>query len=386
MDINTELEAIANDGLLRRLRTLPASGGKFMLAGREILNFSSNDYLNLSNSPVLKKAASEAIVKYGCGATASRLMSGHLQLHAELEENLAQLTGGEAALVFGSGFLTNLGVITTIAGRNDEIFADRLNHASLIDGIRLSGAKHHRYHHKDISHLQELLKMSKSQGQKIIISDSIFSMDGDLAPVAELAEIARQYQAMLIIDDAHALGIMGSRGGGICQDLTSVARPNIVIGTLSKALGSYGGFAVCSEEMKTLFINRARSFIYSTALPPASAGAAIAAVNYLKENPGLGATLLEKAEQFRKHLTAAGFDIPELQSQIMCINVGDNRKSLALAEILWERGILATAIRPPTVPVGTARLRLSVTLAHEEQDLESAAKIIADAVQEAGVI
>lgn len=375
--ITDELNSLESKGLKRSLKIQTAVGGKLCSHGKTILNFSSNDYLNLATDPRLKEAASAAIETFGCGSTASRLMSGHLSIHDQLENTLAQAGSFECALSFGSGFLVNLGVITALSGRGDTVFSDKLNHASLVDGVRLSGATSKRYRHKDMDHLEQLLSKSNAKGRRVIISDSIFSMDGDIAPLQKLRELADSFHALLVIDEAHAVGVFGQKGGGLCS-LPDAPKPDIVLGTMSKALGAYGGFVLCSRQMKELFINKSRSFIYSTALPPPCPAAALKALAILSESNGiLGETLLKRAHHFRSLLTNAGLDVPEPESQILQLPVGDNRKSLELAERLLKNGILATAIRPPTVPIGTARLRLSVTLAHAEEDLQNAAEIIA---------
>lgn len=382
--IGEELKSLGERDMLRSLRTLPAVGGKFTLDGREVLNFSSNDYLNLASSAELKAAAVEAIEKYGCGATASRLMGGHHELHERLEGELARVVGGEAALVFGSGFLTNLGVLGSLSGKGDTVYSDQLNHASLIDGIRLSRADSRPYRHRDLAHLEELLGEDGGDGRRIIVSDSVFSMDGDVAPVEGLAELAERFGAMLIVDEAHAIGVFGESGAGVCKSLG--VRPDVVTGTLSKALGGYGGFTVCSRQTRDLLINRARTFFYSTGLPPASAATALAAIAKIESDDGLGARLLEKARSFRALLAGLGLDAPELVSQIVVVIIGDNQPTLEISQTLWDARVLATPIRPPTVPGGTARLRLSVTLAHTDADLERAAEEIAAAAREAGVL
>ncbi len=381
-----ELASLRERGLFRELRVLPATGGKLSIEGRKVLNFSSNDYLNLANHHQVKVAAIEATERLGCGATASRLMSGHLELHDALEIDLARMVAAEAALVFGSGFLVNIGVLTAIAGREDEIFADRLNHASLIDGMLLSGAQWHRYRHKDIDHLERLLKKSKTGGRRIIVTDSIFSMDGDIAPLKCLAELAESYKAIMVVDEAHAIGVMGARGGGVCRIKGQEIKPEIVIGTMSKALGGYGGFVACSDTMRSFLINRARSFIYSTGLPPACLGGSHMAVSLVESTPQMGQELLARVQRFREFLVEEGFSLPEIESQILPIHIGDNQQAMNLAGSLWEKGIMVSAIRPPTVPAGTARLRVSVTLAHSIDDLQFAAKELAQSARQWGVL
>ena len=384
MRIREQLDSIASAGLERKLTDLEETGGKISIQGRDVLNFSSNDYLNLAKHPEVIKASQEAIARYGCGSTASRLMTGNLKIHGELEAALAELLGKEAALVFGSGFLTNQGVITALTDKNYLIFADKLNHASLIDGVRLSGASCFRYRHKDMAHLEKLLKKADPQTEKIIISDSIFSMDGDIAPLADLVELAKKYKTNLFIDEAHAIGIFGN-GGGILKEMGLSHEADLISGTLSKALGSYGGFVACSAEMRKLLINKARSFIYSTGLPPACLGAALEAISKINSLP-LGVDLQELSKEFHQMLRDSGLSLPEYESQIIPIHVGDNRKAVAFSEDLLEHGLLCTAVRPPTVPKGTARLRLTVSLAHSSSDLKNAAAILHESAERMGVI
>ncbi|HAK94760.1 MAG TPA: 8-amino-7-oxononanoate synthase [Planctomycetes bacterium] len=383
-DFARELEKLASEGLLRTLTARAGLGGKFVEAGRTVLNFSSNDYLDLASDARLKSAAAEAIAAWGCGAAASRLMSGTLRLHEALEAELADLAGRERALVFGSGFLANIGVLAALAGRHTTIFADRLNHASLVDGARLSGARLVRYRHRDVAQLDALLAADSSR-RRIIVTDSVFSMDGDIAPLADIGDCAIRRGALLVVDEAHAIGVLGLGGGGLCRDLPAV-RPDVVIGTLSKALGGYGGFAAGSRELRDLLVNRARSFIYSTALPPACLGSARAALAILAASHDPGATLLARAARFRNALGNAGLDTGPSRTQIIPVMAGDNERALAFARALGDSGILAVAVRPPTVPPGTARLRLSVTLAHTDEDLARAAAAIAAAARQVGVI
>ena len=384
--IDNELALIREKGLMRSLRPLSSNGGRFIYEGNEIINLSSNDYLNFALDPFIKRGSSNALEEFGCGATASRLVSGHLNIHEELENSLATLCGNEACLVFGSGFLANLGVLNVLAGRNDEVYSDKLNHASLIDGVLLSGAQSFRYKHKDMQHLETFLKKSKTDGHKIIVSDSIFSMDGDIAPIKELVLLAEKYGAILIIDEAHAVGVFGE-GGGICKELGAEYQPDIILGTLSKAFGGYGGFAVCSKSMRKYFINKARSFIYSTGLPPACIGSAIAATKMMNKKKYLGKVLLERIEKFHSYLSKAGFEMQKFESQILPLHIGDNAKAVEFSKKLFEKyNILAVAIRPPTVPVGTARIRLSVSLAHSDSDLKIAANRIKKCAEELGIL
>ena len=384
--LKNELALIDEKGLMRSLRPFFSNGGKFIYEDREVLNLSSNDYLNLSHDTIVRNGSRKALDEHGCGATASRLVSGHLTIHEELENSLAELCGNEACLVFGSGFLANIGVLNVLAGKNDEIYADKLNHASLIDGVLLSGAKCFRYRHKNMTHLEEFLKKSRTKGRKLIVSDSIFSMDGDIAPIKELVSLAEKYEALLVIDEAHAVGVFGN-GGGVCEELCLDSQPDIILGTLSKAFGGYGGFAVCSNIMRKYLINKARSFIYSTGLPPACIGSSIAAALIIKEKKNLGKILLNRSEKFHLYLSEAGFEMQKFESQILPLQVGDNVKAVEFSKKLFdEYNILAVAIRPPTVPVGTARLRLSVSLAHTDYDLRTAADKIIKCAKELRIV
>jgi 8-amino-7-oxononanoate synthase len=378
-----QLSLLKEQGLLRDLSINPVTDGDGP-DNRAILNFSSNDYLGLSRDQRLKNAAIKAINKFGTGVTASRLLAGNLRIAEELEVDLARLMGTESALVFGSGFLTNLGVLSAITEAGDEIFSDWLNHASIIDGIRLSRAHHTRYHHKDLDHLESLLKGCLVSGKRLIVSESLFSMDGDIAPMKGLADLAERYHALLIIDEAHAIGIMG-HGGGVCRTLPDI-HPDIVVGTLSKALGGYGGFVACSSRIRQFLINRARSFIYSTGLPPACIASANAAVSIVTAHPEMGTDLLNKTRRFRNLLQQNGFVLPSFESQIIPIPIGSNDKAVHFSNLLIEKGLFVRAIRPPTVPVGTSRVRLSMTLSMCDEKLEKAAGIITESAREVGII
>lgn len=368
------LHDIAARGELRSLQARERTGGVFNGDGRTWLNFSSNDYLNLANDPRVKHAAQSAIDEFGCGATASRLMAGHLKLHDAVERRLAELTGHEHAVVFGTGYQTNLGVLTSVANEHDAIFSDQLNHASLIDGARLSRASIQIYHHNDPNHIEELLRATQCAGRRIIVTESVFSMDGDIAPLAAIANLAAEYDALLIVDESHAIGVFGS-GGGVCREYG--IQPGVTIGTLSKALGGFGGFAAGSQSFCELLINRARSFIYSTGLPPACLGAAMGALDVLNETPHIGSELLRRAETFKQRLRDTGLTVPLAQSQIVPYIVGDNQAAIELAAALEAEGILATGVRPPSVHEGTARIRFSLTLAHTEPHLARTADAVA---------
>lgn len=373
--IAKSLQDLRERGLWRTLRPLGATGSHIETPKSRLLNFASNDYLNLAAHPALIDAAQQAIGALGCGATSSRLLAGNLELHEALEGALATLCGQETALVFPSGFQANLAVLSTVAQAGDVIYSDALNHASLIDGCRLSKAQVRVYPHGNMEALATLLAENHSEGKRILLSDSLFSMDGDAAPLDDLARLAAQYDALLILDEAHALGVFG-QGGGLA--VAHGIQPDITLGTLSKALGSGGGFVACSQALRDWLINRARPFIYSTGLSPANAAAALAATKIIAADPSLGATLLQRAEIFHQQLGASGLALPPFHSQIVPVLLGENETALEVAARMTEAGIYAPAIRPPTVPEGTARLRLSVTLGHTEEELEEAATQIAD--------
>ncbi len=377
--IQSELEALRRDGLLRSLRMMDAVGGHAESAGRRLLNFASNDYLDLARHPRVVAAARAALEECGAGATSSRLVSGTLALHGRLEARLAAHKGYPAALVAGSGYAANVGAIPALAGRGDVIFADKLAHASMIDGAMQSRAELVRFRHNDAGHLRELLaKHAGGAGRKLVVTESVFSMDGDVAPLAEIAEAATAAGAMLMVDEAHSAGVFGACGRGLVRELGLCGAVNISMSTLSKAFGGFGGVLACSEAMRDWFVNRNRGFIYSTALPPAAVGAALGALDVLEAEPDRGERLLQNAAAFRERLRAAGLDTGASASQIIPVMVGDNRRALAVSKrLLDEHGILAVAIRPPTVPAGTARLRLSVTLAHTPEELERAAGAVA---------
>jgi 8-amino-7-oxononanoate synthase len=374
-----ELDQLRARGLERSLRAFESTGGRVRLGPRTLLNFSSNDYLDLANHPRVKASAQAAIDAYGSGATASRLVSGTLRLHEELETRLASLKGYPSSLVFASGYLANAGAIACLVGEDDLVIADKFAHASILDAVALSGARLARFRHNDPGHLAEVLEREPAKRRRLVATESVFSMDGDLAPLADLCALAHARDAMVLVDEAHASGVFGPGGSGLVSSLGLQDRVNVSMFTLSKAFGSFGGAVACSARLREWLVNRARSFIYTTALPPASVGAALGALDVLAQQHGLGAELLRRSSQFRERLKAAGLDTLWSESQIVPVKIGDNEKALALSRRLLDADILAVAIRPPTVPQGTARIRFSVTLAHTEEDLAAAAAAIVEA-------
>jgi 8-amino-7-oxononanoate synthase len=381
------------DGLAKRRRqghyrvrrpVQSAQGVRVRLRGRDFLNFSSNDYLNLAADPRLARAAAGAARRYGCGGGASPLISGYLPPLRALERDLARWEGTEAALVFSSGFAANLAAVTALAGRPDAVFSDELNHASLIDGCRLSRAGVHVYRHADLSHLEELLRREGGARRRLIVTDTLFSMDGDLAPLAGLVELACHYDCLLLIDEAHATGVLGEGGRGAVELLPPSARADadriIKVGTLSKALGAQGGFVCGSRRLVQWLVNHARPYIYSTALAPPAAAAARRAVQIVQDEPERRRQLLTLADLLRSWLREDGYadNIGPRRSrgQIVPLVVGEARAAVALSRRLQEHGLLVPAIRPPSVPVGTARLRISLTAGHTEDDVHRLAEAL----------
>ncbi|HEV2949661.1 MAG TPA: 8-amino-7-oxononanoate synthase [Gemmataceae bacterium] len=372
---SSELAAIRDQGLYRvRRRLQSAQGPRIRWKGREFLNFSSNDYLNLAADPRLARAAVRAARRYGVGAGASPLISGLLPPLRRLERELAAWEETETALVFSSGFAANLGVIGALAGPDDAILSDAYNHASLIDGCRLSKAPVHVYRHADVHHLDELLKRERpSARRRLIVTDSVFSMDGDGAPLREIMELAREHDALVVLDEAHATGVLGEKGRGLAEMLLGkdVFSDRLIrIGTLSKALGSQGGFVCGSRPLIELLVNRCRPYIYSTALAPPCAAAARRAVALVQAEPNRRQHLLCLAAVLRARLQDLGFAGNRSQCHIVPVIVGEATEAMELSARLADRGLLVPAIRPPSVPEGTSRLRISLTAGHTEEDIE----------------
>lgn len=371
--LQAKLKHFADEGLSRRLTVLE-SGTKPVVSykGRPVILLSSNDYLGLASHPSVIRAAVQATEQYGSGAGASRLICGTLPPHSELESALASFKGTEAALLFGSGYLANLGVIPALIGRNGLILADRLCHASLIDGCRLSGADFRVFRHRDVDHLESLLKRRQSNRRTLIVTDGLFSMDGDLAPLAELASLAQRYDAILYIDDAHGTGVMGATGRGTLEALGVEDKIPFHMGTLGKALGSSGAYVVGSEEIARYLLNTARSFMFTTAPPPATAAAAHAAVTIIRQEPERRTRLWENQARMFHGLRRLGFRLTETVSPILPVLIGDATTALAFSEQLLAHGVYAPAVRPPTVPHDTSRIRVTVTSQHTADHLDEA--------------
>jgi 8-amino-7-oxononanoate synthase len=356
---------------LRRMPVVTARDGIFAERdGRRMISFSCNDYLNLSQHPAVIKAATEAAKRYGVGAGASRLVTGNHPLYAELESRLARLKGSEAACVFGSGYLANIGIIPALAGAGDLILIDELSHACIHGGAKLAGATMRPYRHGDAAHAQALLAEHRARHPRaLIVTDGVFSMDGDLAPLTALSRLAQRYDAWLLADDAHGLGVVGNgRGSSFANGATDVP---LQMGTLSKAVGAYGGYLCASQAVIDLMRTRSRTFIYSTGLPPPVVAAAIAALDLIEREPAYAAEPLRKARMFTRAL-----NLPEAQSAIVPVIVGASDAALAASELLQEEGFLVIAIRPPTVAAGTARLRFAFTALHPDAEVERLAGIV----------
>jgi 8-amino-7-oxononanoate synthase len=386
-EILAELDLIKGQALYRQLRTIEsAHGPRVTYMGRSMLMLASNNYLGLAAHPALKRAAATAGERYGTGAGASRLIAGNLKILSDLEERLAQFKGVAAALVFGSGYLANLGTISALAGRDDVILSDELNHASLIDGCRLARAQVMVYRHRDLDHLKSMLTAARGARRRIIVTDSVFSMDGDLAPLVEIVELARRHDAAVMIDEAHAVGVLGARGAGLASALGLEREVDIQMGTLSKALGSYGAYVAGSRALIDLLINRARSFVFTTGLPPASAAAALAAIDIIQAQPQRIRQLWDNGCYLRQELIRAGFKLGATATPILPVIVGQAQPALDLADALLRRDVFVLAIRPPTVPPATARLRVTPTADHTRADLDQALTAFIAAGREVGVI
>ena len=384
--IAAELQEIKRQGLYRQLRHVEGEQGPTIsLDGQEVLNLSSNNYLGLANHPAIRAAAKEAIDRYACGSGASRLISGNMTLHLELEESIAKLKGAEAALVFNSGFQANVGLLSTLVGEGDVIFSDALNHASIIDGCRLSRAEALIYPHCDLDRLESDLRRTQKKSKKLIVTETVFSMDGDIAPVREIADLAARFGAVLMVDEAHATGVFGPNGGGIVEEMGLVGQVLIQMGTLGKALGGFGAYVAGSRDLRDLLINRCRSFIFTTSLPPVVIAMAKAAIDIIKEEPQRRRALRDNSRTLREGLERMGFSLGRSGSQILPLMVGDSAKCMILAERLLHNGVFAQGIRPPSVPPGTSRLRIVPMATHTREQMEQALRAFKDAKEDHGL-
>jgi glycine C-acetyltransferase/8-amino-7-oxononanoate synthase len=389
--IKEELKVLNKAGLIRDFRTISAiKGSRVKIDGKWYISFCTNDYLGLSQHPHVIKAAQKALKDIGWGSGASRLMAGTFSYHKELEKTIARFKNAETALLFTSGYAVNLGVITTLITDNDIIFCDQLNHASLVDAARLTKARLHIYRHRNVEHLEEMIKkecscvhgfMSSSghltrqhvnslTRKLFIISDAIFSMDGDAAPLADIVRLAKKYNAIIILDEAHSTGILGKNGRGLAEKLGLEKKVDISIGTMSKAVGGIGGFVAGDNDLISYLKSKSRPFIFTTALPPAACAANIEALNIVKHDKTLRKNLWDNTAYVKIQLKKYGFDFRGSETPIIPIMIGDAKKTLEVSQHLWKQSLFIPAIRPPTVPVGESRLRITITAMHSRKELD----------------
>ncbi|MDE0343311.1 MAG: 8-amino-7-oxononanoate synthase [Deltaproteobacteria bacterium] len=370
--IEQRLEEIRSRNLYRELKVVDGEqDATIVLNGREVLNLSSNNYLGLANHPALKEAAREALDRHGCGSGASRLISGNMTAHEELEQRLARFKGTEAALVFNSGYQANVGIIATLVEKDDVVLSDHLNHASIIDGCRLSRATVSVYRHCDMDHLEDLLKKAPAKARKLIATESVFSMDGDIAPLRELVELAERHGATVMVDEAHGTGVRGPNGAGVVAEMGLGDRVLVQMGTLGKALGAFGAYVAGGSKLKELLINRARSFIFTTSLPPVVLAMAGAAVDLVEKEPERQCALRRNTERLRNGLERLGYTVGG-STQIIPVMVGEEQPCMELAARLLDSGFYVQGIRPPTVPPGTSRLRVTTMATHTNEQLDRA--------------
>lgn len=375
--LRKELSNLENIDLYRQLKLIESSQGpRVIIKGKEVILLCCNNYLGLANHPAVKKAAIKAIRKYGCGSGASRLISGTMTLHNELEKKIAQFKDTDSALIFNSGYHANIGVLPSLMKNRDVIFCDELNHASIIDGCRLSRAETVFYPHKDMNALEGLLKKSVKFKKKIIVTDGIFSMDGDLAPLPEIVYLAEKYSAFTMVDDAHATGVFGKNGKGTVEHFNLSKKVDIQMGTLGKALGSFGAYIAGNKELTDYLINRSRPFIYTTSLPPAILAASMAAIDMIQSKPVLRKKLWKNVNYFKEGLLKRGFKDINSDSQIIPLIIGNSKKTVTAEKYLFSKGIFVVGIRPPTVPRKKERLRTTIIASHTRKDLDHALNVL----------
>ena len=382
--LDREIAALKEKGRYRSLRRLSTpQDARIVIEGREVLNFSSNNYLGLANHPEVVEALARCAGRYGVGSGASRLICGHMDVHAELEEAVARFKGTESCLTFSAGYMANLGILSTLGDSDATIFSDEWNHASIVDGCRLSRARVEVYRHADVTHLEDLLRASSAR-RKIVVTDSVFSMDGDVAPLPDLVEAKDRHGAILVVDDAHATGVLPPHGRGSADHFGLSGRVEILMGTFSKALGTYGAYLCSTRRMVDYFVNKCRPFIFNTGLPPAIAGATLASLGLLTREPGRLASLWENARLFRAEMEARGRSAGS-GTAIVPILVGADGDTMAVSRALFDRGVFVHGIRPPTVPEGTGRLRLTLMATHTAGMVRTAAARIDEALRERGI-
>lgn len=367
--LNQAMIDLKGKDILRCLREFSGpQGSRIILEGRQVVNFCSNDYLGLASDPRLQEAAIKALKKEGFGSGSSRLICGNLKAHRDLEEKIADFKKAQACIVFSTGYMANIGILPSFCSKGDIIFSDKLNHASIVDGILLSRAQVCRYPHKDMNFLESALKKASDYRKRIIVTDSVFSMDGDIALMKEIVSLSRQYDAFVMIDEAHAFGILGKKGSGAAELFSVEQDIDIQMGTLSKAAGSFGAYCCGSKELIDFFINSSRSFIYTTAMPPCVAAASLKAIEIMEKEPYRKEIVLKNAQQTREALKSMGFDTMQSQTPIIPVVVSEPSAALKFSQELLDQGIFVQAIRPPTVPPKTSRLRITITANHNDED------------------
>ena len=391
--LTKQIEELKERGTFFKLRVLEDEQAPVCTYdGRRVINLASNNYLGLCNHPKLREAAIEATKRYGIGSGAVRTIAGTMRIHMELEEKIARFKGVEACVVFQSGFAANAGTVSSILGKDDFILSDELNHASIIDGARLSRAKVKVFRHKDVAHCEDLLReVADEPGHKLIITDGVFSMDGDISPVDKLAALAERYGAIMMVDDAHASGVLGRNGRGSVDHFGVTSKVDVQVGTLSKAIGALGGYVCGSRDLIDYLYHRARPFLFSTSHPPSVAATCIAAFDLLESEPERIERLWSNTEYFRKELEAAGFDVggrttPKSETPITPIIIGDGRKTMDFSKGLFDAGVMATGIAFPTVPEGKARVRTIMTSEHTRTEIDQALGIFSSVGRKMGVL
>lgn len=372
-----ELEIIKKENLYRKMEILDSACGRDIIIGKnKLINFCSNNYLGLNGHKDIEKAMVLALKKWGTSAGASRLISGNLEIFEIAEKKLAKFKGTESSLIFPSGYQANVSVISTLMGKDDVIFSDELNHASIIDGCRLSKAKVCIYRHNDMNDLEKKLKAEITIKRKLIVTDSVFSMDGDLAKIDEIVYLADKYDSAVLIDDAHATGILGENGRGSLEHFGLKNRNIMVLATGGKALGVMGAFFCCNKKIRDFLINRCRGFIYSTGPSPLIPAGLVSAINVVQQERWRREKLKFLAQYFWERLKEEGYKTSNTPSHILPLIIGDNEKTIKVSEILFKNGIYARAIRPPTVPKNTSRIRFSITAEHDEKDIDFVINIL----------
>ncbi len=391
--LTAQLDDLKRAGTFFKLRQLDdIQGPVCTYDGRKVINLASNNYLGLCNHPKLEEAAIRAVREHGVGSGAVRTIAGTMRIHMELEEKIAAFKNVEACVVFQSGFTANAGTVGSILGKEDFILSDELNHASIIDGARLSRAKIKVFRHKDVAHCEELLlEIQNEPGKKLIITDGVFSMDGDIGPVGELAALAEKYGAIMMVDDAHASGVLGRNGRGSVDHFNVHGKVDVQVGTLSKAIGALGGYVCGSRDLIDFLYHRARPFLFSTSHPPSVAATCIAAFDILQNEPERIERLWANTDYFKEQLTAAGFDIgghttPASETPIIPIIVGDGRRTMDFSKALFEQGLMATGIAFPTVPEGKARVRIIMTSEHTREQLDQALEILTTTARKMSIL